>query len=115
MDEKGFFRIVDRKKDMIKVSGFMCSPTRIENVIASNPKVLEVAAIGVPDAKSGEVIKVIRREERSESHRERMIDYCHKNNDQTTRFQNTWFSYRAAEVERRQDHSPCVKRRGGFG
>jgi long-chain acyl-CoA synthetase len=58
MDEEGFFRIVDRKKDMIKVSGFNVFPNEIENVIAEHPKVLEAAAIGVPDAKSGEVIKV---------------------------------------------------------
>jgi long-chain acyl-CoA synthetase len=58
MDSEGFFKIVDRKKDMIKVSGFNVFPNEIENVIAAHPKVLEVAAIGVPDAKSGEVIKV---------------------------------------------------------
>jgi long-chain acyl-CoA synthetase len=58
MDSEGFFRIVDRKKDMIKVSGFNVFPNEIENVIAAHPKVLEVAAIGVPDPKSGEVIKV---------------------------------------------------------
>jgi long-chain acyl-CoA synthetase len=58
MDSEGFFKIVDRKKDMIKVSGFNVFPNEIENVIAEHPKVLEVAAIGVPDAKSGEVIKV---------------------------------------------------------
>src|SRR5690606_28562262 len=58
MNEQGFFKIVDRKKDMIKVSGFNVFPNEIENVIAEHPKVLEVAAIGVPDVKSGEVIKV---------------------------------------------------------
>jgi long-chain acyl-CoA synthetase len=58
MDEEGFFKIVDRKKDMIKVSGFNVFPNEIENVIAEHPKVLEVAAIGIPDPKSGEVIKV---------------------------------------------------------
>lgn len=58
MDSEGFFKIVDRKKDMIKVSGFNVFPNEIENVIADHPKVLEVAAIGVPDTKSGEVIKV---------------------------------------------------------
>jgi long-chain acyl-CoA synthetase len=58
MDADGFFKIVDRKKDMIKVSGFNVYPNEIENVIAGNPKVLEVAAIGVPDEKSGETIKV---------------------------------------------------------
>lgn len=58
MDEDGFFRIVDRKKDMITVSGFNVYPNEIENVIAGHPKVLEVAAIGVPDARTGEAIKV---------------------------------------------------------
>jgi len=57
MNEDGYFKIVDRKKDMIKVSGFNVYPNEIENVIASHPKVLEVACIGIPDAKSGEVIK----------------------------------------------------------
>lgn len=57
MDKDGFFKIVDRKKDMIKVSGFNVFPNEIENIIASYPKVLEVAAVGVPDEKSGEVIK----------------------------------------------------------
>ena len=58
MDERGYFKIVDRKKDMILVSGFNVYPSEIEEVIATNPKVLEVAAIGVPDEKSGEVPKL---------------------------------------------------------
>ncbi|MBX2946741.1 MAG: AMP-binding protein [Cyclobacteriaceae bacterium] len=58
MNEKGFFKIVDRKKDMIKVSGFNVYPNEIENVLAAHPKILEVAAIGVEDEKSGEAIKV---------------------------------------------------------
>jgi long-chain acyl-CoA synthetase len=58
MDEKGFVRIVDRKKDMILVSGFNVYPNEIEQVVAMMPGVLEVAAIGVPDEKSGEVPKV---------------------------------------------------------
>ncbi len=58
MDDKGFIRIVDRKKDMILVSGFNVYPNEIEQVIAMMPGVLEVAAIGVPDEKSGEVPKV---------------------------------------------------------
>jgi len=58
MDERGYVKIVDRKKDMILVSGFNVYPNEIEDVIATNPKVLEVAAIGVPDEKSGEVPKV---------------------------------------------------------
>ena len=59
MDERGFFYIVDRKKDMILVSGFNVYPNEIEDVIATHPGVLEVAAVGVPDDKSGEAVKVV--------------------------------------------------------
>lgn len=58
MNEQGYFKIVDRKKDMILVSGFNVFPNEIEDVIALHPKVLEVAAVGVPDEKSGEVVSV---------------------------------------------------------
>jgi long-chain acyl-CoA synthetase len=58
MTEDGFFSIVDRKKDMILVSGFNVYPNEVEEVIIMHPKVLEVAAIGVADEKSGEVVKV---------------------------------------------------------
>ena len=58
MDADGFFYIVDRKKDMILVSGFNVYPNEVEDVIAGMPGVLEVAAIGVPDEKSGEAVKV---------------------------------------------------------
>jgi len=59
MDANGYFYIVDRKKDMILVSGFNVYPNEIEDVIATHPGVLEVAAVGVPDEKSGEAIKVV--------------------------------------------------------
>ena len=58
MDARGFFYIVDRKKDMILVSGFNVYPNEIEGVVAMHNGVLEVAAIGVPDEKSGEVVKI---------------------------------------------------------
>ena len=58
VDERGYVRIVDRKKDMILVSGFNVFPNEIEEVVAQHPGVLECAAIGVPDAHSGEAIKV---------------------------------------------------------
>lgn len=57
MDEQGYVRIVDRKKDMITVSGFKVYPNEVEAVIASHPGVLECAVIGVPDERSGEVVK----------------------------------------------------------
>jgi len=59
IDDKGYFYIVDRKKDMILVSGFNVYPNEIEDVIATHPGVLEVAAVGVPDDKSGEAVKVV--------------------------------------------------------
>ena len=58
MDAQGYFYIVDRKKDMILVSGFNVYPNEVEDVIAMMPEVMEVAAIGVPDDKSGEAVKV---------------------------------------------------------
>ena len=57
MDEKGYTKIVDRKKDMILVSGFNVYPNEVEEVIASHPGVLECAVIGIPDSKSGEAVK----------------------------------------------------------
>jgi len=59
MDDRGFFYIVDRKKDMILVSGFNVFPNEIEDVVASMPGVLEVAAVGIPDEKSGEAVKLV--------------------------------------------------------
>ncbi|MBM7115568.1 AMP-binding protein [Archangium primigenium] len=58
MDERGFLRIVDRKKDMILVSGFNVYPNEVEGVVAAHPGVLEVAAVGVPDERSGEAVKL---------------------------------------------------------
>ncbi len=58
MDAKGYVSIVDRKKDMILVSGFNVYPTEIEQVVSLHPGVLECAAVGMPDAKSGEVVKL---------------------------------------------------------
>ena len=58
MDERGYVKIVDRKKDMILVSGFNVYPNEIEDVMAKHPGVLECAAVGVPDEHSGEVPKL---------------------------------------------------------
>ena len=59
MNELGQFKITDRKKDMIIVSGFKVFPNEVEDVVMMNPKVMEVAAIGVPDEKSGEAVKIV--------------------------------------------------------
>lgn len=59
IDDEGFLSIVDRKKDMIIVSGFNVYPNEVEDVVCAHPKVQEAGAIGVPDEKSGEVVKVV--------------------------------------------------------
>ena len=77
MQEDGYCRIVDRKKDMIIVSGFNVFPNELENVISLCPGVVECAAIGVPDEKQGEAIKVyvVRRD--SSLTEEEVLRYCH--------------------------------------
>jgi long-chain acyl-CoA synthetase len=59
VDERGYFKIVDRKKDMILVSGFNVYPNEVEDVVNLMPGVLECAAVGVPDEKAGEAVKVV--------------------------------------------------------
>jgi long-chain acyl-CoA synthetase len=59
MDERGYFKIVDRKKDMILVSGFNVYPNEVEDVLSQLPGVLECAAVGIPDEKAGEAVKVV--------------------------------------------------------
>ena len=75
IQEDGYMRIVDRKKDMIIVSGFNVYPNEVEDVIAAHPNVLEVAAIGVPDLKSSEAVKVflVCKEQTSEKE---ITDWC---------------------------------------
>ena len=79
MDERGFTRIVDRKKDMILVSGFNVFPSELENVVSLCPGVLECAAIGVADEKQGEAVKIfVVRSDRTLSE-EDVARYCHDN------------------------------------
>jgi long-chain acyl-CoA synthetase len=79
MDESGFFRIVDRKKDMILVSGFNVYPNEVEDVVALHKGVLEAAVVGVPDPKSGEAVKlyVVRRDPSLTA--EELIEHCRAN------------------------------------
>jgi long-chain acyl-CoA synthetase len=76
MDERGYFKIVDRKKDMILVSGFNVYPNEVEEVASACPGVLECAAIGVPDERTGEAVKlvVVRRDAALTA--EQIQDYC---------------------------------------
>ncbi|MGC1548192.1 MAG: long-chain-fatty-acid--CoA ligase [Rhodanobacter sp.] len=79
MDENGYFYIVDRKKDMILVSGFNVYPNEVEDVVMQHPGVLEVAAVGVPDEHSGEVVKlfVVRKDPNLTV--EALKQFCHDN------------------------------------
>ena len=76
MDEKGWFKLVDRKKDLIVVSGFNVYPNEIEEVIAHNDKVMEVACIGVPNEKTGEALKVFVVKKDPSLTKEELIAFC---------------------------------------
>lgn len=76
MSEDGFIEVVDRKKDMILVSGFNVYPNEIEEVLAAHPKIMEVAAVGVPDAKSGEVVKVFVVKKDNSLSKNDIIQFC---------------------------------------
>ncbi|MFY7993823.1 MAG: long-chain-fatty-acid--CoA ligase [Bacteriovoracaceae bacterium] len=79
MNEQGFTKIVDRKKDMILVSGFNVYPNELEDVVCQNPKVLECAAIGIPDEKSGEVVKVFVVKKDESLTTDELLKFCREN------------------------------------
>jgi long-chain acyl-CoA synthetase len=79
MDERGYIKIVDRKKDMILVSGFNVYPTEIEQVVSLHPGVLECAAVGVPDDRSGEVVKLFVVKKDPTLSEEDLVHYCRDN------------------------------------
>ncbi|GAC1624434.1 MAG: long-chain fatty acid--CoA ligase [Nevskia sp.] len=79
VDERGYFKIVDRKKDMILVSGFNVYPNEIENVVALHAGVLECACIGVPDAKTGEAVKVFVVRKNPDLTVEALREHCKEN------------------------------------
>jgi long-chain acyl-CoA synthetase len=79
MDERGYFKIVDRKKDMVLVSGFNVYPNEVEDVVAKMDGVLECAVVGVPDDKSGEAVKLVI-VKKSEALTEQMVrEFCKAN------------------------------------
>jgi long-chain acyl-CoA synthetase len=78
MDELGYTYIVDRKKDMILVSGFNVYPNEVEGVVAMHPGVMEVAAIGVPDERAGEVVKIVVVRKDPTLTAEQLIEHCKK-------------------------------------
>ncbi|CAI0732923.1 long-chain-fatty-acid--CoA ligase FadD [Serratia ficaria] len=78
VDEQGFVRIVDRKKDMILVSGFNVYPNEIEDVVSQHPKVLECAAIGVPSEVSGEAVKICVVKKDASLTKEELLTHCRR-------------------------------------
>lgn len=78
MNDSGYIKLVDRKKDMILVSGFNVYPNEIEDVVATHPKVLESAAVGIPDPVSGETIKLFVVKKDSSLTESEVIDHCRK-------------------------------------
>lgn len=79
MNEQGYIKIVDRKKDMILVSGFNVYPNELEDVIAQHTKVLECAAIGIPDEKSGEVVKIFVVKKDESLTQDELMKFCRDN------------------------------------
>ena len=79
IDERGYVKIVDRKKDMVIVSGFNVYPNEVEDVVSNCPGVLECAVVGVPDEKSGEAIKLIIVKKDPSLNEPAVRDYCHAN------------------------------------
>ena len=79
IDEDGYLRVVDRKKDMIIVSGFKVFPNDVEDVVCSHPKVKECAAVGIPSEKSGECVKIFVVKKDSSLSKNELLDYCREN------------------------------------
>jgi long-chain acyl-CoA synthetase len=79
VDERGYFKIVDRKKDMVLVSGFNVYPNEVEDVVANMPGVLECAVVGVADEKTGEAVKLVIVKKDPALTEQQVRDYCHAN------------------------------------
>ena len=112
MDERGFVRIVDRKKDMILVSGFNVYPNEVEAVVAMNPRVLECAAVGVPDAKSGEAVKLFVVKKDDSLTADEVLQHCRDASHRIQDAARSRIPEGAAENQRRQDPAARAARRG---
>ena len=115
VDERGYVYVVDRKKDMINVSGFNVYPNEIEEVAMGHPGVLEAAAVGVPDLRTGEAVKLVVVRKDAGLTEADLVAYCRQH---LTGYK-TAAAYRvprcAAAHQRRQDPAPRVARRGRAG
>jgi acyl-CoA synthetase (AMP-forming)/AMP-acid ligase II len=108
MDENGYTKIVDRKKDMILVSGFNVYPNEIEEVAAEHPGIAEAAAMAMPDEHSGEAVKLFVVKQDPSAERSRRQGALRQGPDQLQAAQDRGVQGRAAEDQCRQDPSPRV-------
>ena len=113
MDARGYIKIVDRKKDMIVVSGFKVFPNEIEGVVASHPGVLECAAIGVPDAASGEAVMLFVVKKDPALTKEALPAWCAQQFTGYKRPQVHRVPRRAAQDQCRQDPAARIARQHG--
>ncbi len=112
MDEEGFLRIVDRKKDMILVSGFNVYPNEIEDVVMQHPGVQEVAAVGVPSGSSGEAVKIFVVKKDPSLTEESLVTFAAVSS-RATKYRSWWsfvMSYRNLTSEKFCDENYVTKR-----
>ena len=112
VDERGYFKIVDRKKDMILVSGFNVYPNEVEDVVTQMPGILECAAVGIADAKAGEAVKLVIVQEGPGRHRGRGARLLRGEPDRLQAAEDRRVPHRAAEDAGRQDPAPRAARQG---
>ena len=112
VDERGFVFIVDRKKDMINVSGFNVYPNEIEEVAMSHPGVLEAGAVGVPDSRTGEAVKLVVVRKDPALTEADLIVHCRQLSDRLQGAAPDRIPRFAAEHRCRQDPAPRIARRG---
>ena len=112
VDERGYFRIVDRKKDMILVSGFNVYPNEVEDVVTQMPGILECAAVGVPDAKAGEAVKLVIVQQGPDRHRGRRARLLRGQPHRLQAAEDRRVPNRPAEDAGRQDPAPRTARQG---
>ena len=115
MTPEGYVKIVDRKKDMILVSGFNVYPNEVEDVVAMMPGVREVCAVASPNEHSGEVVRVVIVRKDPSLTREQVIEHCREAPDRLQGAEDRGVLERIAEDQRRQGAAPRSEERPARG
>ncbi len=110
-DQDGYFYIVDRKKDMIIAGGYNVYPREVESVVATHPGVLECGVVGVPDAKSGEAVKVVVVKKDPNLAKEAVVEHCRGSSHRLQAAASCGVSRRLAEVADRKGPAAGAARR----